>query len=125
MPSEFLANNSGTSQIPDIAGKAPMPLVPPVSPMTQVPQVSTTTIAWPVTGNFQMPTFQVPNASSSANPLSTQQRFMSQAGYVNPIMIANYQPSASLVLMNANNGWLGQLPFPHTTQQNHQVVGVQ
>jgi len=52
MPPEFLANNSGTSQIPDIAGKAPMPSVPPVSPMTQVPQFSTTTTVQPVTGNF-------------------------------------------------------------------------
>ena len=50
---------------------------------------------------------------------------MSQAGYVNPAMIANYQPSTSFVLMNANNGWLGQLPFQHTAQQNHQVAGVQ
>jgi hypothetical protein len=27
--------------------------------------------------------------------------------------------------MNANNGWTGQLTFPHIAQQNHQVVGVQ
>jgi len=27
--------------------------------------------------------------------------------------------------MNANNAWLGQLPFQHTVQQNHQVAGVQ
>jgi len=51
-----------------------------------------------------MPTFQVPNASSSTNQLPTQQRFMSQAGYVNPTMTVNYQSSASLVPMNANNG---------------------
>jgi len=50
---------------------------------------------------------------------------MSQAGYVNPAMTTNYQPLASLVPMNANNGWTGQLVFPHATQQNHQVVGVQ
>jgi len=50
---------------------------------------------------------------------------MSQAGYVNLAMTTNYQPSASLVPMNANNGWKGQLPFPHTAQQNHQVAGVQ
>jgi len=50
---------------------------------------------------------------------------MSQAGYINPTMTTNYQPSASLVPMNANNGWTGQLVFPHTTQQNHQVAGVQ
>jgi len=52
MPSEFFANNSGTSQIPDIAGKAPMPLAPLVSPMTQVPQYSTTTIVRLISGNF-------------------------------------------------------------------------
>jgi len=53
----------------------------------------------------------VPNESSSANPLPMQQRYMSQARYVNPAMTANYQPSASFVPMNANNGWLGQLAF--------------
>ena len=72
MPPEFLANNSRLSQAPDAVGKAPMPSAPLVSPMTQVPQHSTTTIVWPVVGNFQMPSFQVPNASSSANPLPTQ-----------------------------------------------------
>jgi len=72
-----------------------------------------------------MPSFQVPKVSSSANPLPTQQRFMSQAGYVNPAMTANYQPSASFVSMNANNGWIKQVPFPHTVQQNHQVARVQ
>ena len=50
---------------------------------------------------------------------------MSQAGYVNLAMTTNYQPSASFVPMNANNGWLGQLAFQHTAQQNHQVVGIQ
>jgi hypothetical protein len=30
-------------------------------------------------------------------------QFMSQAGYVNPAMLASYQPSASFVPMNANN----------------------
>jgi len=72
-----------------------------------------------------MSTFQVPIASSSAIPLPTQQRFLSQAGYANPTMTANYQPSTSFVPMNVNNGWIGQLPFSHTAQQNHQVVGVQ
>jgi len=82
-----------------------------------------------------MPSFQVPNASSSVNPLPTQHRalimnqptthFMSQGGYVNPAMTANYQPSASFVPMNANNGWLGQLPTQHIVQQNHQVAGIQ
>jgi len=43
-----------------------------VSPMIQIAQYSTTTTARPVTGNFQMPMFQMPNANSSANPLPTQ-----------------------------------------------------
>jgi len=37
MPLEFLANNSRSYQMFDIAGKAPMPSAPLVSPMTQVP----------------------------------------------------------------------------------------
>jgi hypothetical protein len=113
MPLEFLSNNYG-SQMGDITGKAPIPSAPPVSPMTQVPEYSTTTTMRPVAGNFQMLTFQAPNGSPWANPLPTQQRFMSQVGYVNSAMTANYQPSASFVPMNANNGWLGQLPFPQT-----------
>ena len=63
MPLEFFANNSGTSQVADLAGKAPMTSAPPVSRMTQIPQYSTTTTARPITGNFQMPTFQMPNAN--------------------------------------------------------------
>ena len=102
-----------------------MPLAPPVSPMTQVPPFFTTTTVRPGTGNFQMPTFQMPNANSSANPLPTQQRFMSQTGYVNPAMTTNYQPSVSLVPMNTNNGWFGQSPFPHIAQQSHQIARVQ
>jgi len=47
---------------------------------------------------------------------------MSQVGYCNPAMTPNYQPSASFVPMNTR---LGQLPFQHTVQQNHQVLGVQ
>jgi len=72
MPPKFLANHFGLSQAPDTAGKAPMPSAPSVSLMTQVPQYSTTTTMWPVARNFQMPSFQVPNGSSSANPLLTQ-----------------------------------------------------
>jgi len=56
-----------------------------------------------------MLTFEMYNANSLANSVPTQYRFMSQAGYVHLAMTTNYQPSASLVLMNANNGWLGQL----------------
>jgi len=65
MPPEFLANNSGLSQAPDTVGKAPAPSAPPM------PQYAMTTTMRPITGNFQMSSFQVPNASSSANPLST------------------------------------------------------
>jgi len=125
MPSEFIANSSGTYQIADLAGKAPVTSTPPVSPMTQVPQYSTTTTVRPVTGNFQMPTFQMPNANSSANPLPTQQRFMTQTDYVNPTITTNYQPSAGPAPMKANNGWIGQLVFPHATQQNHQAAWFQ
>ena len=50
---------------------------------------------------------------------------MTQTGYVNPAMTANYQPSAGPAPMNANNGWTGQFVFPHVTQQNHQAMGFQ
>jgi hypothetical protein len=135
MPLEFFAINSRLSQVSNIAGKAPVPSAPPVLPMTQVPQYATLTTVRPISGGFQMPLFQAPNTSSSANPLSTQQRtltmnqpaaqFMSQAGNVNLVMSASYQPSASFVPMNVNNGWSGQLPIQHTVQQNHQVAGIQ
>ena len=52
MPPEFFANSSGTSQVADLAGKAPMTSAPLVSPMTENPQYSTTTTARPITGNF-------------------------------------------------------------------------
>ena len=109
----------------DLAGKAPMTLAPLVSPMTQIPQYSMTTTARRAMGNFQMPTFQMCNANSSADPLPTQQRFMTQIGYVNPAMTANCQPSAGPTPMNSNNGCTGQFVFPHVTQQNHQVAGFQ
>ena len=121
MPRDFFANSSGTSQVADLVGKAPMTSAPPVSPMTQNPQHSTTTTARPVTGNFHMLTFQMPNAS--ADPLPTHQRFMTQTGYVNPTMTPNYQLSAGPTPMNANNGWIGQFVFPQMTQQNHQATG--
>jgi len=57
MPPDFFANSSGTSQVADVTGKAPMTLAPPVSPMTQNPPYSTTTTVRPVTRNFQMLTF--------------------------------------------------------------------
>jgi len=40
MPPEDFANSSGTSQVADLVGKAPMTSAPPVSPMTQIPQYS-------------------------------------------------------------------------------------
>jgi hypothetical protein len=74
MPPEFFTVNSGLSQVSGTAGKAPIPLAPPVSPMTQVSQYATSTTVRPMSRGFHMPSFQVPNASSSANPLPAQQR---------------------------------------------------
>jgi len=37
MPSDFVANSSGVSQVADVTGKAPMTSAPPASPMTQNP----------------------------------------------------------------------------------------
>ena len=102
-----------------------MTSAPSVSPLTQIPQYSTNTTTRPVTGNFQMPTFQMPNANSSANPLPTQQRFVTQTGYANPAMITNYKLSVGHMPMNANNGWTKQLFFPHMTQENHLAAGFQ
>jgi len=65
----------------------------------------------------------MPNAS--ADPMPTQQRFMTQPGYVNTMMVPNYQPSAGPTSMNVNNGWTGQFVFPQMPQQNHQVMGFQ
>ena len=93
-----------------------MTSAPPVLLMTQIPQYSTTTTARPVTGNIQMPMFQMRNANSSTNPLPTQLRFMTQTSYANPAMTTNYQPLVGLMPINANNGWIEQLFFPHATQ---------
>jgi len=105
MPPEFMPNSSGTSQAANMTGKAPMASAPPSSPMTQNPQYSTTTTARPFTGNSQAPTFQMPNAS--IDPMPTQQRFMTQSGYVNSMMMPNYRSSAGPTPMNVNNGWTG------------------
>jgi len=82
-----------------------------------------------------VPSFQAPNTSSSANLLPTQHKapaisqpgvqFVPQASYINYhlAMSASYQPSASFVPMNSNNGWSGQLPIQHTVQQNHRLQG--
>jgi len=105
MPPELMAKGPRTSQVADMTGKAPMALAPPGSPMTQNPQYSTTTTARPFTRNSQVPTFQIPNAS--ADPMPMQQRFTTQPGYVNSMMIANYQSSTGPTPMNVNNGWTG------------------
>jgi len=123
MPLEFMPNSSGTSQAANMTGKAPMASVPPSSPMTQNPQYSMTTTTRPFTRNSQMPTFQMPNAS--ANRMPTQQRFMNRSGYVNSMMMPNYQPSAGPTPMNVNNGWTEQFVFPQMPQHNHQAMGFQ
>jgi len=105
MPPNLMAKTLGTSQVADLTGKAPMASVPPNPPMKQSPQYTTTTTARPYTGNSQAPMFQMPNAS--ADSMSTQQRFMTQPGYVNSMMMPNFQPSAGFMLMNANSGWTG------------------
>jgi len=68
----------------------------------------------------------MPNAS--ADPMPMQQWFMTQPGYVNSMMMPNYQSSAGPMSMNANSGlgrWTGQFVFPQMPQQNHQAVGFQ
>jgi len=114
MPPEFMANSSRMSQAANMTGKDPMASAPPRSLMTQNPQYSTTTTARPFTRNSQMPTFQMPNAS--ADPMPTQQRFMRQPGYVNTMMMPNYQPLAGPTPMNVNNGWIGQFVSPQMPQ---------
>jgi len=121
MPPEYLLKTLGTSQAADMRGKAPMASAPPNMPMNQSPQYNTTTTARPYTGNSQAPTFQMPNAS--ADSMLTQQRFMTQLGYVNSMMMPNYQSSAGPMPMNASSGWLGQQVFPQMPQQNHQAAG--
>jgi len=105
MPPEMMLKTPGTSQMADMRGKAPMASAPPNLPMNQSSQYTTTTTARPYTGNSQAPTFQMPNAS--ADSMSTQQRFMTQPGYVNSMMMPNFQSSAGFMPMNANNGWTG------------------
>ena len=123
MPPEMMLKTPGTSQVADMTGKAPMALAHPHLPMNQSPQYTTTTTARPYTGNSQAPTFQMPNASADSMP--TQQRFMTQLGYVNSMMMPNYRSSAGPMPMNANSGWTRQLVFPQMPQQNHQAVGFQ
>jgi len=88
MPPEMMLKTPGTSQTTDMRGKAPMTSAPPNLPMNQSPQYTTTTSARPYTGNSQAPTFQMPNASADSMP--TQQRFMTQPGYVNSMMMPNF-----------------------------------
>jgi len=100
-----------------------MASAPPNMPMNQSPQYTRTTTARPYTRNSQAPTFQMPNAS--ADSMLTQQRFMTQPGYVNSMMMPNYQSSAGPMPMNANSEWLGQQVFPQMHQQSHQATGFQ
>jgi len=123
MPLEFMLKTPSTSQTADMRGKAPMASAPPNVPMNQSPQYATTTTARPYTRNSQAPTFQMPNAS--ADSMLMQQRFMTQPGYVNSMMMPNYQSSAGPMPMNANGRWLGQQVFIQIPQQNHQATGFQ
>jgi len=109
MPLELMFKTPGTSQVADTRGKAPIASAPPNPPMNQSPQYTTTTTARPYTGSSQAPTFQMPDASADFE--STQQRFITQPGYVNSMMMPNYQPSAGPMPMNANSGWPGQFVF--------------
>jgi len=110
MPPEMMLKTPRTSQTTDTRGKAPMASAPPNLPMNQSPQYTTTTTAIPYTGNSQAPMFQMPNTSADSMP--TQQRFMTQPGYVNSMMMPNFQSSAEFMPMNTNNGWTGQSVFP-------------
>jgi len=65
----------------------------------------------------------MPNASADSMPM--QQRLMAQQGYVNSMMMPNFQSSAGPMPMNANSGWSGQQVFPQMSQQNHQVASFQ
>ena len=123
MPLDLMTKSPRTSQVADLTGKALMASAPLNPPMNQSPQYTTTTTARPYTGNSQAPTFQMPNASADSIP--TQQRFMTQPGYVNSRMMPNYQSSAGPIPMNANSGWTGQLVFPQMPQHHHQAVGFQ
>jgi len=114
MPPEMMLKTPGTSLTADTSGKAPMAPAPPNLPMNQSPLYSTTTTARPYTGNSQAPLFQMPNAS--AYSMLTQQRFMTQLGFGNSMMMPNLQSSAGFMPMNAHNGWTGQLVFPQMPQ---------
>jgi len=105
MPPEMMLKTPRTSHVADLTGKAPMASAPPNPPMNQSPQYTTTTTARPYTGNSRAPTFQMSNAS--ADSMQRQQRFMTQPGYVNSMMMPNFQPSAEFMPMNANSGWMG------------------
>jgi len=103
MPPELTLKAPSTSQTADVRGKAPMASAPPNMPMNQSPQYTTTTIARPYIGNSQAPMFQMPNVSADSMPM--QQRFMTQSGYVNSMMMPNYQSSVGSMPMNPNSGW--------------------
>jgi len=88
MPPEMMLKTPRTSQTADTRGKAHMTSAPLNLTMYQSPQYTTTTTARPYTGNSQVPTFQMPNASADSMPM--QQRFMTQPGCVNSMMMPNF-----------------------------------
>ena len=104
MPPEFMAKNSGTSQAADVTGKAPMASAPPGPPMTQNPSILQLLLQDLLLGILKCQCSRCLNGS--ADLMSMQQRFMTQPGYVNSMMIPNYQSSAGPTLMNVNNGWM-------------------
>jgi len=110
MPPDLMAKTLRTSQVADLTGKALMASAPPNPPMNQSPQYTTTTTARPYTGNSQVPMFQMPNASVDSMPM--QHRFMTQPGYVNSMIMPNYQSSVGFMPMNATSGRTIQLVFP-------------
>ena len=123
MPPEFMAKNSGTSQAADVTGKATMASAPPGPPMTQNPSILQLLLQDLLLGILKCQCSRCLNAS--ADPMSMQQRFMTQPGYVNSMMMPNYQSSAGPTLMNVNNGWTGQFVFPQVPHQKHQAMGFQ
>ena len=123
MHPEMMLKTPGTSQTADTRGKAPMSSAPPNLPMNQSPQYTITTTTRPYIGNSQALTFWMSN--TSADSMLTQQRFMTQSGYVNSMMMPNFQSSAGFMPMNANNGWTRQLVFPQMPPHDHQAPGFQ
>jgi len=54
--------------------------------------------------------------NTSADSMLMQQRFMTQPGYVDSMIMPNYQSSAGPMPMNANSGWPEQPVFSQIPQ---------